>query len=254
MEGYKGSGYIVFDPTSSYHTLRLSEKFKTGFFTSSPFPLLQIYTKHLKVEVGDIPFGGSVSTNAVSLAELMGASNVYFVGQDLAFTGGFEHCKGAILEERLNFKESRYFRREKHNYSQLSALPKLISIGYDGEEYHSNEKMQIFQKWFGDRAEGRNWINLSKKGARIRGVPRKTFSECFEPTSPEAILQIQSIKKDIRNLTQKTSKLDFDLETFLIEAEETLLALKTFTTTLKKGMHLGCNIECNPIDPEKIAF
>ncbi len=239
LEGYKGSGYIVFDPTSSYHTLRLSEKFKTGFFTSSPFPLLQIYTKHLKVEVGDIPFGGSVSTNAVSLAELMGASNVYFVGQDLAFTGGFAHCKGAILEERLNFKESRYFRREKHNYSQLSALPKLISIGYDGEEYHSNEKMQIFQKWFGDRAEGRNWINLSKKGARIRGVPRKTFSECFEPTSPEAILQIQSIKKDIRNLTQKTSKLDFDLETFLIEAEETLLALKTFTTTLKKGKELA---------------
>ena len=105
--------------------------------------------------------------------------------------------------------------------------------------YKIKDIKQIFQKWFGDRAEGRNWINLSKKGARIRGVPRKTFSECFEPTSPEAILQIQSIKKDIRNLTQKTSKLDFDLETFLIEAEETLLALKTFTTTLKKGKELA---------------
>ena len=135
---------------------------KSGFFTSSPFPLLQIYTKHLSVEPGEIPFGGSVSTNAVSLAELMGASNVYFVGQDLAFTGGFAHCKGAILEERLNFKESRYFKREKHNYNQLSALPKLISVGYDGEKYHSNEKMQIFQKWFGDRAERRAsiWVLL----------------------------------------------------------------------------------------------
>ena len=97
LEGYHGSGNIVFDPTSSYHTLRLSEKFRTGFFTSSPFPLLQIYAKHLNIEAGDIPFGGSVSTNAVSLAELMGAANVYFVGQDLAFTNGYAHCRGAIF-------------------------------------------------------------------------------------------------------------------------------------------------------------
>ena len=239
LEGYNGSGYIVFDPTSSYHTLRLSDKFKNGFFTSSPFPLLQIYTKHLSVEPGEIPFGGSVSTNAVSLAELMGASNVYFVGQDLAFTGGFAHCKGAILEERLNFKESRYFKREKHNYNQLSALPKLISVGYDGEKYHSNEKMQIFQKWFGDRAEGRNWINLSKKGAKINGVPKKNFAESFENIPHEKILQIQSVKKEIVNLAQMSSHLFFDLESFLRETETILFELNTFTATLKKGKELA---------------
>lgn len=239
LEGYNGSGYIVFDPTSSYHTLRLSDKFKNGFFTSSPFPLLQIYTKHLKIEAGEIPFGGSVSTNAVSLAELMGASNVYFVGQDLAFTGGFAHCKGAILEERLNFKESRYFRREKHNYNQLSALPKLISAGYDGEKYHSNEKMQIFQKWFGDRAEGRNWINLSKKGSKINGVPKKNFAESFENIPHEKILQIQSVKKEIVNLAKMSSHLIFDLDSFLRETDTILFELKMFISTLKKGKELA---------------
>ncbi len=239
LEGYTGSGYIVFDPTSSYHTLRLSEKFKQGFFTSSPFPLLQIYTKHLKVEAGDIPFGGSVSTNAVSLAELMGAYNVYFVGQDLAFTDGYAHCRGAILEERLNFKESRYFRREKHNYKQLTALPRLKSIGYDGEEYHSNEKMQIFQKWFGDRAEGRNWVNLSPKGAKIKGVPRKNFRESFDNTTPELIRRIQFTKEAISNLTQNTSKKDFDLEAFLKDTDRMLSELSQFTTTLKKGKQLA---------------
>ncbi len=239
LEGYSGSGYIVFDPTSSYHTLRLSDKFKTGFFTSSPFPLLQIYTKHLQVEAGDIPFGGSVSTNAVSLAELMGASNVYFVGQDLAFTNGYAHCRGAILEERLNFKESRYFRREKHNFNQLTALPKLKSIGYDGEEYHSNEKMQIFQKWFSDRAMGRNWINLSNKGARIQEVPRKTFSESFETKSINQIEKVQAAKRQIAAQTEISAKKLFEFETFVKETNEIYSELKQFTLTLKKGKELA---------------
>ena len=239
LEGYNGSGYIVFDPTSSYHTLRLSEKFQKGFFTGSPFPLLQIYTKHLNLEAGDIPFGGSVSTNAVSLAELMGASNVYFVGQDLAFTGGYAHCKGAILEERLNFKESRYFRREKHNYKQLTALPKLTSIGYDGEKYHSNEKMQIFQKWFSDRAEGKNWINLSTRGSKIVGVPRKNFSEIFEIKNQDEISKIKITKQKIKDLTKNPSKSYLNMDSFLSDTDEMILAISKFITTLKKGKYLA---------------
>lgn len=239
LEGYHGSGNIVFDPTSSYHTLRLSNKFRTGFFTSSPFPLLQLYTKHLNIEAGDIPFGGSVSTNAVSLAELMGAANVYFVGQDLAFTNGYAHCRGAILEERLNFKESRYFKREKHNYNQLNALPKLKSFGYAGEEYHTNEKMQIFNKWFSDRAAGRNWINLSTKGTKITDVPKKTFFECFDKISLEKITSIQSIREAIRHLTLQPASKNFDMETFIKETEEMYSALTQFTSTLKKGKDIA---------------
>lgn len=237
LEGYSGGGCIVFDPTSSYHTLRLSEHFKKGFFTSSPFPLLQIYTKHLEEEVGDVPFGGSVSTNAVSLAELMGASNVYFVGQDLAFTDGYAHCKGAILEERLNFKESRYFRREKHNYNQLHALPKLISTGYDGEKYHTNEKMQIFNKWFSDRAAGRNWINLSARGARLEGVPKKTFDECFSSIQSETHTKLNATKVAIRKLAK--SGQSFNVKDFILETNKIESELQQFTALLKKGKDLA---------------
>ena len=239
LEGYSGTGLIVFDPTSSYHTLRLSKIFKKGFFTSSPFPLLQIYTKHLSCEVGDIPFGGSVSTNAVSLAELMGASNVYFVGQDLAFTDGFAHCKGAILEERLNFKESRYFRREKHNYNQLHALPKLKSIGYNEEEYHSNEKMQIFNKWFSDRSSGKNWINLSAKGARIEGVPKKSFRDCFESINEEVPLKVSNVRAMIRDLSKEGQKSFFIKNEFLSETIGIINELTLFKNTLKKGKYIA---------------
>jgi hypothetical protein len=99
--------------------------------------------------------------------------------------------------------------------------------------------MQIFQKWFGDRAEGRNWINLSPKGAKITGVPRKTFPESFDNTTAELLRRVQFTKEAIRNLTQIASKKDFDLEAFLKDTDGMLSELNQFTTTLKKGKQLA---------------
>ncbi|MCE9499037.1 MAG: DUF115 domain-containing protein, partial [Leptospira sp.] len=240
LEGYNGSGRIVFDPTSSYHTLRLSPALK-GFYTSSPFPLIKLLTKHCKIEPGEIPFGGSVSTNAVSLAELMGASEVFFLGQDLSFTGGLAHCKGAILEERLNYRETRYFRREKHNYNQLTALPKKVVTSYDGKEHFTNEKMLIFLKWFQDKASGKNWVNLTSDGAKIEGIPHGNFVEYFGDDSnygksdPEVI---SLIRKKIKNLST-TPEENIETKKFLSEIERTIGELSSFERLLLRGRNLS---------------
>ena len=57
-------------------------------------------------------------------------------------------------------------------------------------------KCKSFKNGFADRASGRNWINLSNKGAKIEGVPRKTFRESFETISYELIKTIQNKKKN----------------------------------------------------------
>jgi hypothetical protein len=66
-----------------------------------------------------------VSTNAYDLARKMGCNPVFLVGQDLAFSDGQVHARGAALEERLSWKESRVNRREMHNYAQLTAITPL---------------------------------------------------------------------------------------------------------------------------------
>lgn len=109
LEGYTGDTAFVFDPTTSYHSLRLSSVAKGGFFTSSPFPWIKLIESNLNEGIGSLDFGGSVSTNATSLAEKMGARSILFLGQDLSFPGTLAHCKGAVLEERLNFLEKRKF-------------------------------------------------------------------------------------------------------------------------------------------------
>jgi hypothetical protein len=233
LQGYKGKGKIVFDPTSTYHTLRLSEKWRAGFFSSTSSPLIRLLSGSIAIDIGDIPFGGSVSINSVSLAELMGASVVCMVGQDLAFTDGYAHCKGAILEERLNFKESRYFRRELHNYKQINYLPKIYIKSVDGKTHITNEKMQIFRKWFEDRAGEKNWTNLSISGGEIKGIPIKTFHECFSSIDPE---EISVAKQKIHSLIENQSTQFVDINNFKETIQKNISELKQFEETLEQGL------------------
>jgi hypothetical protein len=241
LEGYNGEGILVFDPTSTYHTLRMDSQFTKGFYPSSPFPLFKLFSKHLSIEAGDIPYGGSVSTNAVSLAEFMGASKVLILGQDLAFTDGFAHCKGAILEERLNYKESRKFRRELHNYRQLFALKKLTIAGYNGETYHTNEKMQIFRKWFEDNSKNKNWINLTSRGGIISNIPRMSIEEFF--TNPHEGLKekVASVREKIKDLVNSQEDY-FSKDSFKKETINIIQSLKDFEKVLEKGEILAKKI------------
>ncbi|TGM09569.1 DUF115 domain-containing protein [Leptospira barantonii] len=180
LEGYTGNARIVFDPTSSYHSLRLPGKFKKGFFTSSPFPLIRILSRQPEEEIGAIDFGGSVSTNAVSLAEKMGARNILLVGQDLSFPNKLAHCKGAVLEERLNHIESRKFRREYHNHKQMTALPVKRVRSIRGGELRTNEKLLIFKKWFEEHSKKNPWFNFGKDGVVLEGIPGADFAEYIQ--------------------------------------------------------------------------
>lgn len=232
LEGNLSNGKIVFDPTSSYHTLRLENQFQNGFVTDSPFPIFSLFSSQCKEPIGDIPYGGSVSTNAVSLANLMGASEIYLIGQDLAFTDNFAHCKGAILEERLNFKESRFFRREKHNFQQLFALPKLINLSYENNELHTNEKMQIFLRWFEENSSDKRIFNLSNKGAKINNIPFREFEEALENISIEAVAN--SKKKIIAACENSLGSIDLSR---IIEA--TISDIQKFSSLLMKGLELS---------------
>ncbi|AVQ10404.1 PF01973 family protein [Leptospira santarosai] len=199
LEGYNGNAKIVFDPTSSYHSLRLPGKFKKGFFTSSPFPLIKILSSKPEEEIGAVDFGGSVSTNAASLAEKMEARNILLVGQDLSFPNKLAHCKGAVLEERLNHIESRKFRREYHNHKQMTALPVKRTRSIRGEEIRTNEKLLIFKKWFEEHPKKNPWFNFGKDGVILEGIPNADFSEYMQ--KKECDLEfVRSIKYKIHNI------------------------------------------------------
>lgn len=174
LEDYAGNARIIIDPTVSPGALRHLENL---YFFWSPFRLPQTFFPLWQGGPGEIAFGGSVSTNAYDLARKLGCDPVYLVGQDLAFSDGQVHARGAILEERLNWKENRLFRREGHNRMQRAALPVLLLPGLNGRAVETNEKLAIFYRWFErrferDRSEGLRVINATKRGASFRGMEK----------------------------------------------------------------------------------
>nr|WP_061248743.1 6-hydroxymethylpterin diphosphokinase MptE-like protein [Leptospira alstonii] len=241
LEGYNGNARIVFDPTSSYHSLRLPGEFKKGFFTSSPFPLIRILSSEPGKEIGTLDFGGSVSTNAVSLAEKMEAKNVLLVGQDLSFPNKLAHCKGAVLEERLNHIESRKLRREYHNHKQMTALPVKRARSIRGGEIRTNEKLLIFKKWFEEHPKKCSWFNLGKDGVVLEGIPNIDISkymqenECdFEFVRSKREEIVQAAQEVVGN-TEKSDPRKKILSELMVLFEQ----LKRFSEKVTRGRILS---------------
>lgn len=259
LEDYQGKGILIFDPTSTYLSLRLDKGPNKGFVTSSPFPLLQLLEKTSTGEIGSVPFGGSVSTNAASLGTLMDAEKVYLVGQDLSFTKGLAHSKGAVLEERLNYLESRKFRREKHNYKQLFALPQKQVLGIQNENYITNEKMLIFKKWFEDHTKENPWINLTKFGAKLEGMEHSVFEKEFVRDGKIQEKQIESVTQ-VKNLIQSKLKENnsfFDRTQLTKDIQTTINSLIEFGILVKQGFHVSQRIyqqiQKNQINPKTFS-
>ncbi|EOQ90034.1 PF01973 family protein [Leptospira yanagawae serovar Saopaulo str. Sao Paulo = ATCC 700523] len=259
LEDYNGDGILIFDPTSTYISLRLDKGPNKGFVTSSPFPLIQLLEKTSSGEIGSVPFGGSVSTNAASLGTLMGAEKVYLVGQDLSFTKGLAHSKGAVLEERLNYLESRKFRREKHNYKQLFALPQKQVLGNANETYITNEKMLIFKKWFEDHSKENPWTNLTKFGAKLEGLEYSDFETEFSNLSDESKKQKDLVKmtKDLIQSKLTVNPSFFDQTLLAKDLQNTITSLNEFVILVKQGLttsqRIYNQIEKNQINPKTFS-
>ncbi|TGL63324.1 motility associated factor glycosyltransferase family protein [Leptospira sarikeiensis] len=237
LEGYTGNAKFIFDPTTSYHSLRFPYIKNDHFLTSSPFPWIKLLENASEKGLGSVDFGGSVSTNAASLAEKMDARSVLLLGQDLSFPGSQAHCKGAILEERLNFLESRTHRREHHNYKQMTALPPKWIESATGEKIRTNEKLLIFKKWFEERLKDRAWGNLGKDGAKLEGIQNISFQEWFQknPADPS---EVEKTKRSIQDLDPAR----INSEKVLQELKQILSELKEFAKQVKAGEKLSNKI------------
>ncbi|MCR9143597.1 MAG: DUF115 domain-containing protein [bacterium] len=240
LEGCESSrALFVADPTTCYLSLRMipSERL---FYTWSPFPLAKLFYDHLREEPGEIAFGGSVSTNAYDLALKLGCRRVLLVGQDLSFTGGLAHAKGAVLEERLNYKESRLFRRETHNYRQLAALP-VRTLPGKGGQVQANDKLVIFHGWFqrrfaADLSERPELeiLNLASAGAEFQSVRRVDpqnlrFDDALDlpPTAP---------RLDFAASGLSGGPADFDREGFAERLAALAQEFQDFAQTLAPGV------------------
>jgi hypothetical protein len=123
--------------------------------------------------------GGTVAYSALQLAHFLDADPIVFVGQDFAFAGGHTHAAGALYDRP---------------YDEGAERPDHFKVpGVDGTLVATNrtyyDYLLLMQDYLLEyvRVHPRTaHINVSRTGARIRGMVPGTLEEVFESRSPHA--------------------------------------------------------------------
>lgn len=197
---------------------------------------------------GSLRYGGSVSTNAYDFAKRLGAYPIIMVGQDLAFTGGLAHVKGAYLDDHIFFRNYRTYTVEMFNKFQLTALPKIFVKGIKSKQVHTNQKMMIFISWF-SRLHDHSLINATYDGAYIENVTHKNFDEltCQNlginvwneideiynrsiPDDTTIVLYSENLLKQLTEMLRQTDTMNTMLHHAIRFSEELIHAIKSRKT------------------------
>lgn len=142
-----------------------------------------------KEKMGELKTGGSVATDAFSLAEYLGFQTIIFVGQDLAYTGGKTHVNG--------FVECKDNQREEETLVNV--------IGIDGSMLRTDIQMDAYRKWFEleikRNKEKITAYNATEGGARISGTTEITLQEAIQKLCNREL----NFKEIIQNVPQLLS-------------------------------------------------
>jgi hypothetical protein len=184
----------AFSLTASPHS------FSTGQGPLLPFfeVLSAFRPLHELVNVPPVSVGGSVSTVAFSLAEILGCSPIVLVGQDLAYTDGRTHAEGTAFEKsrtRVDPETKTIVYDlcdqilEVRKGSALGPPPSrepLFEVpGWGGSgPVNSTSAFNGYRKWFEGIAEALvaarpdvKLVNATEGGSHIRGYEEKTLTE-----------------------------------------------------------------------------
>lgn len=142
-------------------------------------------------EVGDIQSGGSVATTAFDMLRYMGFTSVFFLGQDLAYSGREIHSTGTHHNEKWLTLLGRKNSLERINEviirkRETRFVPKARGDGSVLTDY----VLDLYRHWFEESASSvteMKLYNVNDEGAAIAGIPSlspKQATETLTETLP----------------------------------------------------------------------
>lgn len=124
-------------------------------------------------EIGDVQSGGSVATSAFDVLRVLGASEIYLLGQDLAYVGKEIHSTGTHHNEKWLTLVSRKMSLEKINISICRKRKTKFVDSNNVKKVLSDYVLSIYKTWFEESALKINFpvYNINVKGAKIENIP-----------------------------------------------------------------------------------
>lgn len=166
-----GDSYLCYEPQTHPDILTLFEERRFCFFSFNDH--LRLLLRKMLPDKGSLPPGGSVAITAYGLARLLGANPIIFVGQDLAYTGGYTHARGTVYENQRVASEG---------------LIEVPAIG--GGKVCTSPALKSFLIRFEElflQDTGRLIIDATEGGALKRGTQVMKLSEAIDVYCKEMI-------------------------------------------------------------------
>ncbi len=122
-------------------------------------------------QVGDIQSGGSVATTAFDMLRFMGFEEIYFVGQDLAYSGREIHSTGTHHNEKWLTLVNRKQSLERINEVIIRKRETKEVPSCNGKTVLTDYVLELYRHWFEESAKtvSMKLINLNEDGAKIEG-------------------------------------------------------------------------------------
>jgi len=121
--------------------------FKNIFLCGSLFPLGMFIEKQVDPK-GRLTAGGSVATTAWDFARILGGSEIWIAGLDLAYPGLKTHFRGARFEERANSLSGRFNPAEKWVVRALRDGSPFKAHSACGEQILTDRRLSLYAAWF----------------------------------------------------------------------------------------------------------
>jgi len=220
FQGVKETGTVLIADSAVSPTLVSNFKGET-FLSAVPFPFAGWFQVHLEKK-GALSSGGSVSTTAFDLAVQMGCTPITLVGQDLAYSDGRIHIKGATGEELWENSAHRLtpVTRSTLCFLNKNRTVRIPAFGGEGEVW-SDRKFLTFLWWFERKIPqlpDRTVWNATEGGAAIRGAESRKLARVLAELPKCRILQPEAAGRAEKDL-QRFRRSITGLESYLAEVE-----------------------------------
>ncbi|TGL72390.1 motility associated factor glycosyltransferase family protein [Leptospira jelokensis] len=164
-------------------------------------------------DVGDIQSGGSVATTAFDMLRFMGFGTVYFLGQDLAYSGREIHSTGTHHNEKWLTLVNRKNSLERTNEVIIRKRETRFVPSASGKTVLTDYVLDLYRHWFEESATSvQNMFlwNVNEDGAEINGIPslspsaaKEKLNSVKEHNYPWRELAIWSGENRNQNKTEK---------------------------------------------------
>jgi len=125
----------------------LNLPFKNKFLCGSFFPL-GTFIEKLTDQKGKLAAGGSVATTAWDFARLLGASDIWIAGLDLAFPSLKTHFRGARFEDTAVSQSNRFNPVEKWLARALRDGKPFNALSANGGQVLTDQRLSLYKTWF----------------------------------------------------------------------------------------------------------